>query len=94
MDLLADGVSLQASAAQVRETADALATAAGQVDARAADASDAAGHDHVRAGLDEFAAFHRTVLDLLAVAADAVATEITTFDECMAATDADLAAGC
>ena len=94
MDLLADGVSLQASAAQVRETADALATAAGQVDARAADASDAAGHDHVRAGLDEFATFHQAVLTVLTVAAEAVAQEISAFDECMAATDAQLAAGC
>ena len=94
MDLLAVSAALQAGAAATRETADALETAAGQVGSHADAAAAAAGHAHVRDGLDGFATFHTGVLRLLAVAADAVAGEIAAFDQCMTTTDRDLAAGC
>ena len=94
MDLLLDGASLQAGASAVRGTADAVHTAADLVDRDAGDCAYAAGHAHVRDGLDEFARFHSGVLTLLAVAVEAVAQEMTAFDQCMGEADRDLAAGC
>jgi hypothetical protein len=94
VSLFAEGTSLRAGSSAVRGTADALENAARQVEGHAGDAAHGAGHDHVRAGLEDFAQFHRGVLNLLALAVEAVAQEIDTFDDCMARTDRDLAAGC
>jgi hypothetical protein len=94
VELLAVGSMLRAGAAAARDSADAVEEAARRVDTYAADAGHVAGHAHVRDGLDDFASFHNAVLHLLALAVEAVSQEMVGFDECMATTDATLAAGC
>jgi hypothetical protein len=93
MRLLAVGAQLQSGAAATADVAEALDAAAQCVETRAGQGAGAAGHQHVRDGLDAFADYHARYLRLLALGAQALAEEITGFDSCMSAVDRDLASG-
>jgi hypothetical protein len=91
--LLVDGARLQSAASAVRDDAVGLTQGARRIEEAAAEGAGAAGHPHVGDGLHHVADYHARYVRVLAVAAEALASEIAEFDACMAAVDHELTAG-